>query len=290
MCIILFKKINGKVILAKNRDRKYKPKIQIVHEIRNGVEIAYIRDLNTEWCEGLNQYGVGIINSALEVEYDENPFGNNTNIHTESREKYLDTLAQNTPLQTIDNVFNKNYYADISLQGHNIIGGAKFCLHVESNSKEKPSVKIVSDDTFIVTNHGINLKGGYLSGLPLMSSILRKKIIETEFKNNSIQNVSDVFSLMNKNYSDLHIDHHTYKDNKKNMFTTGQILLNLTDKVFMYNYDIGNSYFYGVVNKLPDTYEPIIKIIVNPTLKNTEKCNLPFPMSEIEEMFRKYSE
>jgi hypothetical protein len=36
MCVILCTKIKGKQILAKNRDRTYKPNIEIIHEIING--------------------------------------------------------------------------------------------------------------------------------------------------------------------------------------------------------------------------------------------------------------
>lgn len=66
MCVILYAKINGKQILAKNRDRIYKPNIQLVHEIVDGIEIAYIQDKNTGWVEGINENGCGIINSTLD--------------------------------------------------------------------------------------------------------------------------------------------------------------------------------------------------------------------------------
>lgn len=290
MCIIVLKKINGKNILAKNRDRNYKPKIQIIHELRNGIEIAYIRDMNTEWCEGLNQHGIGIINAALEIEYDENPTAVDNDIHEESKQKYLNALAKASPEEMIDNMFSSKFYNDISLQGHNIIAGSRFGLHLESKTNVKPEAKILLDDTYIFTNHGINLKNtGYLYGVPLISSILRKKLIENEFANNQINEVDEVFKLMNKNYGNIIIDYHPYRNNKKVIWTTGQLLLNLTDKVLMYRYDVENSYFEGIINKLPINYVPIIKIDVKSTKKNIQYSELPMSKSDIDEIINKYT-
>jgi hypothetical protein len=290
MCIIILKKIKNKIILAKNRDRNYKPRIQIVHELINGVEIAYIRDMNTEWCEGLNQYGIGIINAALEIEYDENPLNVDNDVHLESKRKYLNTLAKNKSSEIIDNIFDKNFYTDISLQGHNMIASPKFSLHLESKTNVKPIAKILYDDTYVFTNHGINLKNtGYLYGVPLISSILRKKLIDYEFMNNSIEEPEDVFKLMNKNYNDLSIDYHPYRNNKKVIWTTGQLLLNLTDKILMYQYDTENSYFMGIINNLPTDYTPIIKIDVKPTMKNQNNYNLPVSKDEIDKIINQYT-
>lgn len=290
MCIIVLKKFNGKTILAKNRDRNYKPKIQIIHEVRNGVEIAYIRDMNTEWCEGLNQYGIGIVNAALEIEYDENPLAVDNDVHEESKQKYLNTLAKSNPEEIIDNMFTKNFYTDISLQGHNMIAGSRFGLHLESKTNVKPVAKILNEDTYVFTNHGINLQNtGYLYGVPLISSILRKKLIDHEFANNQVNESEDIFKLMNKNYGDISIDFHPYRNNKKVVWTTGQILLNLTDKILMYKYDVENSYFQGVINKLPENYVPIIKIDAQPTKKNIQYSELPIPKSEIDIIIDKYT-
>ena len=65
MCVIIYTTINNKKILVKNRDRVYKPNIVIIHELVDGVELAYIKDLKTGWIEGLNGNGIGIINSTL---------------------------------------------------------------------------------------------------------------------------------------------------------------------------------------------------------------------------------
>jgi hypothetical protein len=65
MCVIAYTVIDGKQILVKNRDRSYKPEMEVVHEIVNGIEVAYIRDRFTGWIEGMNEHGVGLVNSTL---------------------------------------------------------------------------------------------------------------------------------------------------------------------------------------------------------------------------------
>lgn len=70
-CVIAAGVWDGRRSLLKNRDRKYTPTITLVREIIDGVEVAYMRDDVTDWCEGLNEYGIGVANAALAVGLDE---------------------------------------------------------------------------------------------------------------------------------------------------------------------------------------------------------------------------
>ena len=63
--------LNGETFLAKNRDRKYNPNIEIIHELINGTEVMFIHDTLTDWSEGMNEYGIGIVNASLMVDFDE---------------------------------------------------------------------------------------------------------------------------------------------------------------------------------------------------------------------------
>jgi hypothetical protein len=67
MCVILFTTINGKKILAKNRDRIYHPKVEIIHEIIDGIEIVYLMDKKTGWIEGMNENGLALLNATLNM-------------------------------------------------------------------------------------------------------------------------------------------------------------------------------------------------------------------------------
>ena len=70
MCVILFTKINDSNIIFKNRDRFYNANVKIIHELNNGIELAYIYDEHTGWIEGINEYGIGIINSTFTIAKD----------------------------------------------------------------------------------------------------------------------------------------------------------------------------------------------------------------------------
>ena len=71
MCVIASLYLENQSILVKNRDRKYIANIEIIHELRNGVEVLYIHDIDTDWSEGINEFGIGITNAALLVNEDE---------------------------------------------------------------------------------------------------------------------------------------------------------------------------------------------------------------------------
>ena len=71
MCIIVFKKIDSKNYIAKNRDKSIKTNISIIHELLDNVEIVYMFDIDTYWLEGMNQFGIGAVNSTLAVKTDE---------------------------------------------------------------------------------------------------------------------------------------------------------------------------------------------------------------------------
>lgn len=64
-------KIDGNILLAKNRDRTYNPNIKIVREIINGTEMIYMYDVDTDYSEGMNEHGIGIVNTTLQGKEDE---------------------------------------------------------------------------------------------------------------------------------------------------------------------------------------------------------------------------
>ena len=70
-CIIISGKASGNHVLGKTRDRNYNPKLRIVRDIINGLEVVYLHDTTTNYMEGMNERGIGIINAALLVSEDE---------------------------------------------------------------------------------------------------------------------------------------------------------------------------------------------------------------------------
>ena len=278
MCVILYTQINGMNILAKNRDRTYKTEIEIIHEIVNGMEIAYIHDKQSGWIEGMNEKGVGIVNSTLSKSDD----------RILSKEKILGANKKKKVIYKIlidknydNNLFdiikhNDNHYV---LEGHTIISYNNEIYHVENNKNNHFVIeKIIKPSVF--TNHGIILKKeGFTKGRKGVSSFLRKKIMENELKEN-ITSIDELEHNMNKNYINIDPRFHPYRDknftikrnhlNKDQIFisTTGQLIMNLTNKEFTYYRDTNNSKNIKYINKLPSNYAPRIRITIKEIEKN----------------------
>ena len=70
-CIAIAKKFGNDIVLGKNRDRNYNPNLKVVRELDGyGTEVCYVIDEDTDWSEGMNSYGIGLVNSALFVKRD----------------------------------------------------------------------------------------------------------------------------------------------------------------------------------------------------------------------------
>jgi hypothetical protein len=64
--------------------------------------------------------------------------------------------------------------------------------------------------------------------------------------------------------------------------------MDLTNRILMYNYDINNSEFVGIINNLPKDYKPKIEIVVTPTSKSKANDKLLIDIKEIDDIINKY--
>ena len=72
MCVIVAKYFPGIGWAgAKNRDRKYIPTLDFVETNNDGVGRMMLHDQVTGYKEGINSYGVSILNTSLDVLEDE---------------------------------------------------------------------------------------------------------------------------------------------------------------------------------------------------------------------------
>lgn len=287
MCVILhYKDID--TYLLKNRDKTYLAKIKIVHKLVDGVEIVYIYDIDTKWIEGMNEFGIGIINSVLLVKQDE--IFRRTSFKGSDGEKMLNALKQTNIKDCLSSILNYTGKSDISLKGHTLLSDSVEGYHVESTTVNTNVSKIRKP--IVCTNHGIYDKdAGYKLGNKKISSILRKEIIEHELKKlNKKNNIVNIIDIITKNYDNIHPKHQPYRDkqlikktipnyneNIKIIATTSQIVMNLTKKQFLVRVDKFNGEVVDYENKLPLNYKPKIKVAYMYTTKNTniDKCMLP---------------
>ncbi len=256
-CIIVAKKVGDAVIMAKNRDRAYKPQLEVIHEIVDGVEIAYLRDIITDWSEGLNEYGIGVLNTALMVGYDENekkivkkggkPSKDGNRIRT--------ALTKKTLKEVVETV------AKLGVKGHTFVSDPQKMVSMETTSKHSPKLDIrdLSSDNFVRTNHGYHYyDAGYTKGNDYLSSKIRK--IGAEKVIASAEQTLDILDGLKKQFYEKDSPLNMRRDTKK-MSTSSQLMLNLTDREMTLHYfknKVGK--FNGIVNRLPEGYTPKIKI------------------------------
>ena len=259
-CIIVSKEVGDKFILAKNRDRAYKPKLEIVHELIDGVEVAYIHDMITDWSEGMNEFGIGIVNSALMVGNDEaeKKLVKKTGKPSKDGKKIRTALSN----KNLKEVIKAALKTDGGINGHTFVSSPKHMVSIEKTSKHKPDVKLHNTEHPVVrTNHGhIFTDAGYTHGEKYLSSKMRK--IEAEKTVEKVEDWTQIAQAMRKEFfpkeSQLNM-----RRQGKDMFTSSQTVMNLTDRILEVEYFADKvESFEGVRNELPKGYEPKIKIQV----------------------------
>uniref|UniRef100_A0A6C0B213 Uncharacterized protein n=1 Tax=viral metagenome TaxID=1070528 RepID=A0A6C0B213_9ZZZZ len=301
MCVILYTEINGKKILAKNRDKVYKPTIEIIHEVVNDIEVAYIRDKDSGWIEGMNEHGIGMVNSTLSRRDEKELNNNKVAMLVKKNNVMYNALIHNNPK---DNIFDviKNAKTNYVLEGHTLMFKDNEMYHIENNKKNFFMVEKVNKSPVVFSNYGVQLKKeGYTTCKKGMSAFLRAEIVKRELKRNKIASLDDLSQLMNCNYKNINPRYHPYRDKfitmKKNkhvepkkiiVSTTGQLILNMTDKELIYYTDIHNSDKVIYVNKLPREYLPKIRIIIKETEKRINQSKKIFTkrfLKSVEERF-----
>lgn len=258
-CIVVAGKFNkGNVIISKNRDRPYLPRLQIVHRLLDLIEIVYLEDLNTGWVEGMNEYHIGIINSALLVDHDEkeNKIAKATGKKSEDRKRILRALT----FTSIEDSVNSVAYYDGGVRGHSFVCNHIKMYHVECTGRHDPIIREIKDDQIKVqTNHGFTYPDvGYQFGIKYLSSKLRKSTIENLLKGD--ETAETILDTMT--YSDYDIDFLNPMRRSRGMFTTSQVAMDLRDLKFYFRGVKNKHTFEGINNKIPKDHDPKIKIIV----------------------------
>ena len=259
MCIIVSKSIDGSKILAKNRDRAYKPSLEIVHTLINGVEVAYLRDTITDWSEGMNEYGIGLVNTALMVGYDENEkkIVKKGGKPSKDGKKIRTALSQKTIRETINSAIT----FDGGIKGHTFIATPTKTVCIETTSKHNPKYELHYGEGVVRTNHGhLHTGAGYSEGPDYLSSKIRK--LSAEKAISKVESIDGVLPAMRKQYYKRDSNLNMQRDTEK-MFTSSQLLLDLSNMVFKLTYRETNvEEFVGVRRSFPEGYEPKIKIVV----------------------------
>jgi hypothetical protein len=259
-CIIVSKKFGNDMVLAKNRDRAYKPEIEIVHTFINGVEVVYLHDVTTDWSEGMNEFGIGIINASLMVGFDEKEkqLIAKTGKKSEDGLRIRYALGQKNIKQALKAVVR----FDGGVRGHSFVADPNHLVTVEMTSKHRPVIKQQNpNDLYVRTNHGLSHPdAGYTEGPDYKSSVIRRATAKVAI--DRLKDWRDELKALRTNKFSHSNPNNISRDTDK-MKTTSQMQLNLTQKIFTLNY-FGDRIesFKGIRNELPSDYIPKIKIRV----------------------------
>ena len=174
-CIVVASLFGNDMVLGKNRDRNYNPNLKVVRELTGyGVELCYVVDQDTDWTEGMNSEGIGLVNTALFVKRDEKDFDKSKKKKAMSKDgaRIREALAKTTLHDVVKSLVS--YHGGI--KGHTLVGDGKKLVIIENTSRVKPIVKIkdLSKEPIVRTNHGIeHTEQGYQRGADKLSSELR---------------------------------------------------------------------------------------------------------------------
>lgn len=264
MCVIASLYLENQVVLIKNRDRKYKASIKAVHELRDGVEVLYIHDLGTDWSEGLNEFGIGITNATLMVNQDEREGtvvkkrANAVSYDGAKIRKALSIKNIDDTLKYLMDYKNKSPL-DNGLKGITIISNPITKYVLEGTTKHNPlAVEVKKEQPIIRTNHGIYYPGaGYNSGIKKQSSFSRLEIAERELS--KVDKVDEALKILSTQYVEDNFLNPYRRLSEHQIFTTGQILTNLSTLTLHYKSDPTFCEFVGYERLLPEGYDSKLK-------------------------------
>lgn len=158
MCIILAKYFPGIGWAgAKNRDRKYIPTLDFLIEDVGDVERCMMHDEITGYKEGINSYGVSILNTSLDLGEDEIEVEKGLAKSSPDGKYISEALLQKDPLDAVKVLVKRK------LVGCTIVFNKDDCYLIEASDQDgtKPYEyvvkKISKKNTVARTNHGIYL-------------------------------------------------------------------------------------------------------------------------------------
>ncbi len=259
-CIIAAGNFGDDFCMLKNRDRNYEPKVKIIKEIIDGVEIAYLRDDVTGWVEGINEFGIGIVNSALMVGRDEKEkqiAKDDTHIVKDGDNmiKALKEKNIESAVQVLVKPKNKIY-------GHTLASDGEKIFSIEMTSKHGPFVtQLKPDKIHVRTNHGFHFPdAGYTEGPSRHSSVTREEKAEAVLQEIDDPNMI-VPILVQKSQRSVHNPNNMVRDTE-NMSTNTQMLLNLDRKILSLYLMPDKVKYLGLENNLPANYKSKILVEV----------------------------
>jgi len=160
MCVIIAKYFDDHGWVAvKNRDRNYTPEISFKQKRSDGNEILYFWDDITQYCEGLNGAGIGVLSASLMVLDDEKEISVRTKTPSKDGKKIKKALTYGNVQEVVRSLIENE------LTGNTVIFDREHMYLLEGTWIEGQYEKrggyehrvkeIPKNQTVARTNHGI---------------------------------------------------------------------------------------------------------------------------------------
>lgn len=283
MCIIIAKYFEGIGWAgAKNRDRKYIPTLDFIIEDVGDVERCMMHDQVTGYKEGINSYGVSILNTSLDVLEDEPDVESGKIKNSPDGQAISEALALKDPLDAVKLLIKKK------LVGCTMVFNKEDMYLIEASDQDgtKPYEflvkKISKNNTVARTNHGIYLpwasfqrkRGDKQQTLDRISS--ESRLLQAQNVVNSAtspQDLVDGLCQVNIDNPQLNIMRFNTEENK---FRTTSQQLCVPKERTLYCRPVSSNLQFNFWELNKPNRDTWVEIISNRELWKNSKKNLPF--------------
>ena len=232
MCIIVAKYFDGIGWAgAKNRDRNYTPTLDFVENTEHGVERMMMHDKVTGYKEGINNYGLSILNTSLDVYDDESEVEAGTADTSPDGRHIAAALLFKDPVDAVRLLIKRK------LGGCTIVFNKETMYLIEASDKDGKAPykykakKIPNNETVARTNHGLWLPwAGYQRSESNKSNMLSRlsseaRLLQAQAVVESAQDPEDLVDGMCQVYiNDPQMNIMRTSTERKKMRTTSQQL------------------------------------------------------------------
>ena len=232
---------------------------------KDGIEIVVLHDRDTNYMEGMNSSGIGIVNAALLVSADEKAAQkywksvDKKKGSSNDGPRIVKALSYPKLSQAIKSIVGY----DTGLKGHTFVGNPKTLYSVEMTSKHNPIVQKLDPTTGfdIRTNHGEDHDtAGYNPTThpdDYLSSKIRKASASTVLAD--LENPEQLMPAMASQNFEPDSNYNMLRKTD-NMRSSSQTLMNLDSLEFLCYLIPGECTFDGIRDMTPSDHEPVINI------------------------------
>lgn len=260
-CIIFSTKLGDGVVLGKNRDRMYDARVCVVRTLVSGTEVCLVVDVETGWIEGLNEHGLGIVNTALMVLRDEAEGVKGKGKGKPLKSKDGPRIFRGLGCSSLEEAIRVVTTHSGGVKGHTFVATPDEIVSVEASKNHSPRVHRLDIERINTrTNHGISYPdAGYTKGEDFVSSIVRRWQAQKVLQD--VRSPEEAMPTLVRRICEPDSPFNMVRNTDK-MRTTSQMTLDLANRQMFLYLIPERCEFVGLRNLLPEGYKPKISVRV----------------------------